>query len=77
MDPVDDTGFGYTINVVLFLPCEDAAYDNDLFPKDLHKAVDNKLADEGARPTATQNPLRKSDVDTNPIWVHSDVVGEC
>ena len=67
MDPVDDTGFGYSNDFVLCLPCEDAAYDNDLFPRKFHKVVDKKLSDEVARSTATPNPLRKSDVDMNPI----------
>ena len=67
MNPVDDTGFWYTNNFVLCLPCEDATYDNEMFPKDFHKAVANQVADEEALSTTTPNPLRNSDVDMIPI----------
>ena len=67
MDPVDDTGFGHTNDFIICLPCEDAAYDNDIFPKDFHRVVDKKLADEGARSTATPNLLRKVEFYMNPI----------
>ena len=67
MDPVDDTGFGYTDDFVLCLLCEYAAYDDNISPENFHRVVDNNLEDKRARSTATPNPLRKSDVDMNPI----------
>ena len=33
VDPVDDTGFGYTDDFVLCLSCEDVAYDDNIYPK--------------------------------------------
>ena len=43
IDPVDDNGFRHTNDFGICLPCEDAAYDNDMFPKNFYIGVDKKL----------------------------------
>ena len=62
-DKIDGEEFGFTEGFVLCLPCEDKAYDNDIFI--LKCRPSRPLMDEGARDMP--KPLRTSEVEKNPI----------
>ena len=62
-DKIDGKEFGFTEGFVLCLPCEDKAYDNDIFS--LKCRPSRPLTDEGAR--KIPKPLCTSEVEMNPI----------
>ena len=74
---VEDFGNSAGNNVIdidaLCLSCEDAAYDGEFF-----RIIDNNFADRhGARSAANLIPLRNKSGQTELLWVHSTVVGDC